>query len=233
MLVLLSDMKGIVILSSFITPVLIIGLLLTGIFIIASKNIYVFSATGDFHKITSNWLFSTLLYVGYNSIIAIVVMCGLLPQLKTKKAASIGGIAGGFMLCAIAMVLNIVMVAIHPDSLTKEIPLLSITEKYSFVFSGLYALILWLAMFISALTSGYCLIDRMNSKIHLNRKWMIVLVCILITPLSKLGFSNLISKIYPMFGYIGLFIIIVILIQSLKIKPYKRIRKLPEKSNCQ
>ena len=222
MIALLTDMKGMVVLSSFVTPILIIGIIVVGVLIIAFKDVSVFSASEVFLKVTNNWVFSSLLYVGYNSIISIVIMSSLLPQLKTRRVGKMGGIIGGFMLCFIAFILNIVMFVIHPESLVKELPVLSITEKYSSLLSCVYSVILWLAMFISAVTSGYCFIDRIHSKTKVNRKVLTIIICLFIIPLSNFGFSNLISKVYPIFGYIGLFIVAVILIQSIKTNFYSR-----------
>ena len=224
MLIILTEMKGIVFLSSFISPILIIGLITIGAYIIITKNSFVFNVSGDFTNPRSNWFFSALLYVGYNSIIAIVVMSGLLPHLKTRKTAVLGGIFGGAILCFIAIILNFIMFQIHPDSLFEEIPILSITQKYGNFLNILYACILFLAMLVSAVTSGYCFINRVHEKSGLNKKIITILICIIIAPLSKLGFSNLISKIYPIFGYIGLFIVLVILIQSIKVKKKPKLK---------
>lgn len=218
MIALLSDIKGMVFLSSIITPILIIGLVAIGVYVIATKNVFAFSVSGNFSMLINNWFFSSLLYVGYNSIISIVVMTSLLPQLKTRKAGVVGGVVGGLALCAIALILNFIMFGIHPDTLLKEIPILSITEKYSNYFSSIYAIILFLAMFISAVTSGYCFVDRIYGKFKISRKLIILVTCVMVAPLSKLGFSNLISKIYPIFGYVGLFIVLVILVQRIRIK---------------
>jgi uncharacterized membrane protein YkvI len=225
MIALLSETKGIVFISSFIAPILIFGLVAMGVYVIATKNVFVFSVSGDFSKVTKNWFFSSLLYVGYNSIISIVVMSSLFSQLKTRKAAVVGGALGGLILCFIAFILNFIMYVVHPDSLVKEIPLLNISEKYSSFFSTIYAIILFLAMFVSAVTSGYCFIDRVCKKIRLNKKLITLFICILITPLSRLGFSNLISKIYPIFGYVGIFIILVILFQSIRIQRHPKLNK--------
>jgi uncharacterized membrane protein YkvI len=54
---------------------------------------------------------------------------------------------------------------------------------------------------------------------------MIIIICILVIPLSSFGFSNLISTLYPLFGYIGLFVVIVVLAQNLRLKPLKSLKK--------
>lgn len=218
MIFILTDIKGVVTISTFVTPVLIGGVLAVGLYIILSKDISVFSLSGYSNIITNNWFFSSLLYVSYNSIISVVVMCSLLPYLKTKRVCAAGGILGGIMLCLVAFILNSAVSLFYPGILSNEIPVLSIVKKYNGIVSNLYTIVLWLAMLVSAVTAGYCFIDRVNSKTHINIKLLTAGVCAIIIPLSSLGFSNLIVSVYPVFGYLGLFMLFAILFQRVRFK---------------
>jgi len=48
-----------------------------------------------FDAITDNWLVSSLLYVSYNSISGVAVMCSLLPYLKSRKIAAAEELSAG------------------------------------------------------------------------------------------------------------------------------------------
>lgn len=50
----------------------------------------------------------------------------------------------------------------------------------------------------------------------LNYKLVAVILCVITVPLTSLGFSNLISTLYPVFGYLGLFLIFVIIFQYIR-----------------
>ncbi len=218
MCIILTDMKGMLAISTITTPLLIVGITVVGLFTIVHRDSSVFSISGSFTTLTHNWFFSALTYVGYNSIISMVVMSGLLPYLKSRRVGVVGGILGGLVLCFIAFILNTAMFVFHPDVLAKELPVLSITEKYNTALSGFYASILWLAMFVSAITSGYCFVDRVGSKININKKLAATIICLVAIPLSKFSFSNLISTLYPLFGYIGLFVLLVVFIQGVRFR---------------
>jgi uncharacterized membrane protein YkvI len=225
MLLILTDIKGIVAMSTLVTPVLVIGIFGIGLYVIAFKDTTVFNFTGYFKNITGNWFFSAVLYVSYNSIMSITVMCSLLPYLKTRKTAVMGGVIGGLSLCAMAFIINTVIILFYPEVGLKEFPVLYIIEKYSRHLTNFYTFILWLAMFTSAVTSGYCFVDRISSKFSLNFKLVTVATCIIVVPLSSLGFSKLISVIYPIFGYIGLFMMFAVLLQGLNANPVITSRK--------
>lgn len=216
MIAVMTDIKGIAVLSTIVTPVLIFGIVGIGLYIIIFRDMSVFNMNGFVKTYTHNWFFSSLLYVGYNSIMAIVVMCSLFPFLKNRKTGILGGIGGGFLLLVIAFIMNTAIYFYYPDKVSGELPVLSIVGKFSDVLKGLYMLILLLAMFISAVNSGFCFVDRVNRKTKMNRKLFTALFCLFAIPLSSFGFSNLIKTIYPVFGYVGLFVVIVILLYGAK-----------------
>lgn len=215
MVLIFTNIKGIVTLSTFVTPVLIIGIMLAGLYIIFFGNSEVFKITGFLKRLSGNWFLSSLLYVCYNSILAIVMMCSLLPYLKTRRTARMGGILGGALLSVAALVINAAIFLFYPTAFEKELPLLSILKSFSNSAGNIYAVILWLAMLVSAVTSGFCFTDRIGATLKLNRRLVALILCAAAVPLSTLGFSRLIAAIYPVFGYLGLFMILVILVQEM------------------
>lgn len=210
----LSSIRGIVLLSTVVTPVLIVGILLVGFYIILFRDASVFSPVGVFRGVTDNWVFSSVLYVSYNSLMSVIVMCGLLPYLKTRRTGPMGGVLGGALLCFMALILNAALFMFYPGPAESEIPVLGILGLYGRLAGSLYSALLWLAMLVSAVTAGYCFVDRLGSKVRLGKKLIAVFLCAAAVPLSTLGFSRLIAAIYPAFGYIGLFLMIVILFQG-------------------
>jgi len=213
MLIILGDIRRVTGVSSVITPVLIVGIVLIGLYIIVFKDTSVFNIVSLLRSKSDTWVVSSLLYVSYNSILSVVVLCNLLPYLKSRKSARWGGILGGTVLCLITLILNTTINLFYPKFTTGEIPMLDIVEKYSRILSYVYTLVLWLAMLVSAVNSGFCLAERVSSKLNINIKLITVIACIAVIPLSCVGFSGLIASIYPMFGYIGLFMLIVIIFQ--------------------
>ncbi|NLP13569.1 MAG: hypothetical protein GX383_03590 [Clostridium sp.] len=211
----LTDIKGIIVLSSFITPVLVLGIIGVGFYIIVSKDMSVFNMDSVFGTITHNWFVSSILYVSYNSICAVVVMCSLLPHLKSKRVAAAGGILGGVMLCFMAVILNIVLHIFYPNIASQDMPVLSIIDRYNSIVGEFYTILMLMAMFISAVTSGYGFIERISTKVKGSKKIIIPVICGFTIPFSNMGFSKLISLVYPVFGYVGMFMVFAILLQGI------------------
>ncbi|ACL74686.1 membrane protein [Ruminiclostridium cellulolyticum] len=216
LLAILTNIKGIVVLSSFISPVLIAGIIFVGCYILVSKDTSVFNISNKLGVITNNWAFSSILYVSYNTILSTVLLTGMLPYLKSKKVSAWGGLLGGGMLGATALILNSALYFFYPHSITSEIPVLGIIQNNSQMLSKIYSGVLILAMFISTVTSGYCLAERISKKMKVNYKLVAIIICAIAVPLTSLGFSNLISTLYPVFGYLGLFLLFVIIFQYIR-----------------
>jgi len=225
-LVFFTEIRGIVNISSILTPILIFGILGFGLYIIVSKEMAVFNFSGSISKITDNWFFSSLLYVSYNSIASVVVMCSLLPYLKNRKTAVLGGVLGGVMLCFMAIIINFAIYLFYPHIPTEDLPVMGMVDSYSSVLGNIYTVILLLAMFVSALTAGFGFVERISSKINISKKVIILVICALSIPLSSVGFSGLISTIYPVFGYMGMFMVFAIVIQLFaKVPAYVRVEE--------
>jgi uncharacterized membrane protein YkvI len=215
MVLIFTNIKGIVALSTFVTPVLIAGIILAGLYILFFSDREVFQVSAFITRLTGNWFISSILYVSYNSILAIVMMCSLLPYLKSVKTARIGGILGGGMLCLAAFVINGALFVFYPAVHEKELPVLAILKNFNPAAGNFYALILWLAMLTSAVTSGYCFAERTANSLKADKRLIALILCASGIPLSMLGFSRLIAIIYPIFGYLGLFMILVILLHGI------------------
>lgn len=216
MIAIIFDIRGIVTISTVITPFLIIGIISVGFYIILFRDVTVFSSMELFGNIYNNWIASSLIYVSYNSIMSVIIMCNLFPYLKTRKVGIIGGFMGGVMLMFLAFILNTAIYRFYPHGTRGEFPILDILGKYSVSITEVYTFVLFLSMFTTAINSGFCLVKRVKSSIKIGSKLLTVIICILTIPLAGLGFSELIITVYPVFGYVGLFMIIIILINGIQ-----------------
>ena len=73
-----------------------------------------------------------------------------------------------------------------------------------------YALILWIAIFTTALANGFGFVSKFSSK---NKFKASLILCLSAIPLAKVGFANLVAIIYPIFGLMGVVIMILVLIK--------------------
>lgn len=204
----LFSIKGVSIVNVLLVPLLIIGIILISGFVIFKEGINISNINGAQISVTGNFISSALIYVSYNSLTVIVVMTSLFKIIGSKSSAIKGGLLGGITLGIIASFIVLVTLIYYTDIYNTELPMLKIASRLGSIGTFTYGIILLLAMFTTAISNGFGFLERIKSYIKINDKILLIIFIILTIPLSKLGFSKLVGTLYPMFGYLGLFIII-------------------------
>lgn len=209
------SISGLAFVNSLVVPLLLIGILSIGSMVIAQNNLTMSNASGAiFTGMTGNWLTSSLLYVSYNSIGAIAVMASLLPLIKHKRAAVGGGILGGLGLGLLAFFLLVPTLILYTDISGVEIPMMAIAARLGENVKMGYGILLWLAMLTTAIANGFVCIEGIKDTLGIGHVWTSLVFCIAAIPLASFGFKNLIHTLYPLFGYIGIFIVCAMFFQS-------------------
>jgi len=217
------DIKGVLAAGEVLSPVMIAGMLYIGIRIIIQSQ-PVFAAAAN-NMPEGLWLVYAVLYVCYNSILNILVMGSLRPWLTTRKTAYISGIAGGTALLAAMYVLNNALFINYGVIRHSELPMVDLSAlagKWSFIF---YSLILAFALFTTAISSGYCCTERLE-QITKKPRWVLnICIGFLVIPMAKQGFSKMVGRIYPLFGWIGSILFILLVFQWMKTLLYGASKK--------
>lgn len=209
-IVFLYSLEGLSIINSILVPILIIGIIFTSFYLSTMRGYNISNIEGLQYTIRGNFLTSSLLYFGSNSLIIIVVFSSLLPLIKNKRTAILGGVSGGIILSFLGVSILTSMFIYYKEVYILEIPMLGISNYISNNYRKLYAIVLWIAMFTTALANGFGFINKFNQK--KNKGLKIALFCLSSIPLTKFGFANLIGVIYPIFGVVGIAIMILVLL---------------------
>lgn len=207
-MVFLFSLEGLSFISSVLVPLLIIGIVYTSLYISKGEG-YDFSVIqGTDLTSKGNFITSALLYFGANSLLIIVVFSSLLPIIDSKKTALLGGVVGGLFLYILGISILNPMLIYYNEVHYLDIPMLKISSFVGEGYRKVYAVILWIAIFTTALANGFGFVNRFASK---NKMKAIILLCLSSIPLAKIGFANLVGIIYPIFGFIGVITMIFVL----------------------
>ena len=159
-------------------------------------------AFSDFGGIAQLFV-SSLVYASYNSVGIICVFCEMGDMLKNRRTPLLSAVMSGIMLFAVSIVLFLVLLKFKDDALTLELPLLKIAGNASLF----YTVLMFFAMLTTAVSSLFSLI-KFCSNSFCAEKNTAVYICAFAFLCSLMGFSEMVSKVYPVFGYIGLFLIV-------------------------
>lgn len=209
----LFDLRGILGINVVLAPILIIGGLFFGIYTFFTSAAPAFAdMSGASEFMRSNWVFSSLTYASYNIITAITVLAGLREVVNNRKVAKWAGILGGLFLTLLGIFFAMPLFT-HQDALRGvEIPMLAIARDHGAFIEKLYAFILVAAILTTAVASGFSIVEWISSHTRINKLAIKAGVTILAGIAAHFGFSGIVGSIYPVFGFVGLFEIIVVIL---------------------
>ena len=209
-IVFLFSLEGLSFINSLLVPLLIIGIIFTSFYLNIREEYNFSNIEGISFTRKGNFLSSAFLYFGSNSLIIIVIFSSLLPIINSKRTAILGGVAGGTILSIMGMSILTSMLIYYNEVYTLDIPMLKVYNYIGKSYRKLYAIILWIAMFTTALANGFGFMNRVSKSKY--KLLITALFCISAIPLAKVGFSKLVGVLYPISGFIGLLIMISVLI---------------------
>lgn len=173
---------------------------------------------------TNNWLLAAVLYVSYNLILAVPVLGPMgchstnLPQLIS------GGLLGGLVLGLLSLLMALVLMAHFPQVAQYQVPMLFIVRPYPSVFRLLFTLILWGEIFTTLISSLYGFVQRLTPLFQGKFRLLACGSLVFAGLLSRVGFSTLVSTIYPLVGYAGFIFMLGLVYRLFTKKSYFRDR---------
>ncbi len=221
-LVAICSMSGMVAAFSVTVPALVI--MSAVIFAISAAehgltNIQ-FKVSADTNPLLNNWFISSLVFVSYNLFASIGILTPIGKEIKKKSTLLIGLIGGGVLLFIIAIGIMLTM-AIKPDTVTAQLPILAAAESISPVFTVIFALLLFGGMFGTSVSSVFAIDEYVKSRFKINKRTSVIIIIaisLLSFVSSIVGFGNLIGVVYPVCGYCGVVALVLIIVNFIKEK---------------
>jgi uncharacterized membrane protein YkvI len=166
-------------------------------------------------KITASWEWSSILYVSYNMICPVAVLSSLGRTVPPGTGIA-GGMLGGLLLGVAAALVTTAGLACYPEITSYEIPLLLIAEYLGFALQSLLGLLIWVAILTTAIANAHGLASRLAPEGGPRYKIAGVGITIAALPFAGLNFSKLVQFLYPLFGYVGLVLLVALLLAPFK-----------------
>ncbi|MGM8215790.1 YkvI family membrane protein [Bacillaceae bacterium W0354] len=200
-------MNGILSINRFILPLLIAGLSIVLILFIWRENIPIFYDL----KEQSNWS-SSIPFTSLNILPLIAILGAIGKEIDSKKEIYIASIGSGLILGVLSFLYNTSLVHVADQLFFYDIPLFAILNGYPIRMFIIMSILLWFAIYTTAITSLFGLIARLKEHFKLKQFWLGVIVIAFAIPFTFFGFKNLISYLYPLYGVINLYVLAMIMI---------------------
>jgi len=211
-LVLCFGLEGIIKVNLILAPLMLLGGIFIGLFTLFAGTVPAFlSFAGTGRGFGLVWVLSAIVYASYNLVTGIPILAATSKMAATKKDARLGGILGGGIITILGISMALPLFLYQANVINLEIPFLYIITRHGFGFRVFYLSILISAILTTAACNGFAVNEWLKTRGYTNSVKSAAVICILAVALSHIGFSNIVAFVYPLFGFLGLFKIIVIL----------------------
>lgn len=157
------------------------------------------------------WPVAAFLYVSYNLTTAVPVLAPLAVALRDGRAVRWGAVWGGLGLGLLGSAILYTTLDHFPLVLGSEIPMLPIAQAVGPQAALLYAVVLWLEMFTTAIADLYGFAAAISARWPVPFALVVVATAALGFGGSQWGFATLVQYLYPLFGLATcLFIILLV-----------------------
>ena len=210
-LTVLLRLRGITLANGLIVPVMVamlVGLALAGITAPAGPAPRGWHASVPWPGAAAHWLLSALLYVAYNLLLSVAVLVPLGRSAHHPRAIIWGGVVGALTLGLLTLAIKTSMLAHLPEVAGTQVPILYLAAQRLPRLRPGYALVLWLEMYSTAISSLYGLALRSTERWRVDYPVAVLLAAGAALWAGGLGFAPLVATFYPLFGYLSLVLLL-------------------------
>lgn len=160
------------------------------------------------------WAWSAVLYVSYNLVVPLAVLSSLGRYLRPGEAVA-GAAGAGLALGGTAALVTWAIVHNLPAAAAYQVPMLYLAGRVNPVLQILVSAVVWVAVFTTAIANAHGLASRLARLGSGGYRRLASMVTFGLVPVAFFPFADLVGLLYPLFGYLGLALILAIAVSPL------------------
>lgn len=160
-----------------------------------------------------NWATGATLYVAYNTVLAVATLTAAARRLRSAAEATAAGIMGGVGLGALCLLVTFALLPSYQNVSGLPLPLGAVFPAGS-VAAQVYPLCLGAALW----TTGAAILVALAPKLS-TRPWLPVIPPLAALPVAQIGLAGLVRRFYPVMGYAGLPLLLLVVVRALRRDP--------------
>ena len=165
---------------------------------------------------TPYWWLGALNHTGLNALCGVSMALVMAGDEFDTKSTRLGGILGG-VIYAVMLALLVASLLFQVESVNgNDMPLLAVIDNVDPVLGFIMTWVIFLMVFNTCLGMFYALAKRLTRKKPERFYPVYAIACIVGFGLSFAGFQPLVSSLYPILGYLGLFVMAVMTVTYLR-----------------
>ena len=203
-----TNVKGVLKVSQYIVPILIIFLVISG-----GINLVTINSEVEMPIMKTGWLMSSITYCSYNLILLIPVLISIRKQITKQSNIKYIAIISGILIIIMSIMVYMLLLKSDIDVSTLEMPIVYVIRTFFPSLKIIYAFIILSSILTTAISIGMGFLQN-TSQDNKSYTQFVLFMCITSLIVSNFGFSKLVNFIYPLFVYIGIVQIISIIKQK-------------------
>ena len=206
------ELQGLVAAFSVLVPVLTVLAVGLGIAVVFRADFRLASATGSVSTLLPNWWVSGVTYAAYNLFCTVGVLAPFAALVRDRKTIGRGLGLGAALFVVITFGILAALMA-QPEAGSEALPTAALARQLHPGLGLVYDCFMGLDMFAAALAGLLALLDQAGfhwKQLRARRKVAMVPVLLAAYVLSLLGFSDLIGVVYPIFGYLSIPLLVLL-----------------------
>ncbi len=195
-----------------ITPLIIIAVVVAGAYTLFNLP----ETTSGLSEIAAqepsalpHWLLSAVNYTAMALMLGLSMLLVIGGNSLNPKTAGYGGLVGGIVFTVLLFILAFVLFLNIEDISGADMPLLAVFANMNPAVAVIVALVIYAMIYNTAIGMFYALGKRLTAKRPEKFRSVFVIGTLAGFLVSFLGFSNLLGWVYPVLGYIGMVMIVV------------------------
>lgn len=225
----LGDFSRISKVFKFIEPVMITIALITILSVIFNKDITQSGQTTGFDvsEMTPNWISGSILFVSYNSLGMITIASDAAINAKNKKHAFYGAAFASLLLGIMTIILLFSLQKDMAFSDSLDMPMLGYSMRINRGLNILYTVVLCCGVYSTGSGTYYAFSNNIPNGRY--KKTALIIGAVIGYIFGLTGFKEIVSYLYPLQGYLGIIILILVFINFLIEVKKNRGLRLPDK----
>lgn len=198
--------------TPFIIAFLVVASLYVIFFVDHSPVAQLDATARDIGSTLPHWAVAAVNYVGFNLMVAVSMAIVIGGSMFNPRVAGRGGFLGGILLSLLLLVSTLTLFLAVETVGQDALPMLSLIDAVHPWLGQVMAVVIFGMIFNTALGMFYALGKRLTVN-HPDRFYPVYAATVLVGfALSFFGFRTLVGYVYPVLGYIGLLLIVVMLV---------------------
>ena len=149
---------------------------------------------------------SSVLYFSYNSILLVPTLITMKKNITNRKTIIVIALLSSYILLLLSLSIFFMLTKIKTNISSLDMPIIYVIRNYYKIFIHIYSFVILSSIYTTAISIGMSFIENICkiSKKRASYPQIVLIMCITGFMFSHFGFTNIIVKLYPFFGYLGL-----------------------------